>query len=120
MHIIIILKFFEKYKCSGIAFLQSSRYYVSKEQSCLKTTGLYDDLLFLASLFYFFYFIFSIPISFSLCSPISLLFLFDVLSQAFNKCSRKACVCVCVYICIYVYVYIYYTQMCIIYILENL
>ena len=41
MHIRIILKFFEKYKCSGIAyFLQSSRY-VSNEQSCLKTTGLW-------------------------------------------------------------------------------
>ena len=45
MHIRIILKFFEKYKCSGIDFfLQSSRY-ISNEQSRLKTTGLYDDLL---------------------------------------------------------------------------
>ena len=43
---------------------------VSNEQSCLKTTGLYDDLLLLSSLFHFFYFIFSDPISFSLCSPI--------------------------------------------------
>ena len=51
-------------------FLQSSRY-VSNEQSCLKTTGLYDDLLLLFSLFHFFYFIFSVPISSSLCSPIS-------------------------------------------------
>ena len=41
MHTRIILKFFEKYKCSGIAyFLQSSRY-VSNEQSCLKTAGLW-------------------------------------------------------------------------------
>ena len=92
MHIRIILKFFEKCKCSSIAFfLQSSRY-VSIEQSCSKTTGLYDDLLFLSSLFHFFYFIFSVPISFSLCSLISpsLLF-FNVLSQAFIKC-RKALV----------------------------
>ena len=106
MHIRIILKFFEKYKCSGIDFfLQSSRY-VSTEQSCLKTTGLYDDILLLSSLFYFFYFIVSAPISFSLCSPISpslfLSFFFpslflNVLSQAFIKHSRK---------CIYTHVYI--------------
>ena len=64
MNIQIILKFFEKHKCPGIAFfLQSSRY-VSNEQSCLKTTGLYDHLLLLSSLFHFFYFIFSASISF--------------------------------------------------------
>ena len=39
MHIRIILKFLENYKCSGMAFSPSARY-VSKEQSCLKTTGL--------------------------------------------------------------------------------
>ena len=51
MHIRIILEFFEKYKCPGISlFLQSSRY-VSNEQPCLKTTGLYDDLF--LTLFYF-------------------------------------------------------------------
>ena len=50
-------------------FLQSSRY-VTNEQSCLKTT-LYDDLLLLSSLFHIFYFIFSAPISFSLCSQVS-------------------------------------------------
>ena len=63
MHIRIILKFFEKYKCPDIAFffLQSSKY-VSNEQSCLKTAGLYDDLLFLSSMVHFFYFIFSAPI----------------------------------------------------------
>ena len=62
MHIRIILKFFEKYKCSSIAFfLQSSRY-VSNEKSCLKTTELYDDLLLLSSLFHFFYFILNAPI----------------------------------------------------------
>ena len=44
-------------------FLQSSRY-VSIEQSCSKTTGLYDDLLLLSSLFHFFYFIFRASISF--------------------------------------------------------
>ena len=76
--------------CNKSFFLQSSRY-VSNEQSCLKTTGLYDDLLLLSSLFHIFYFIFSVPISFSLCSPISpSLFFFDVLSQAFIKCSKKA------------------------------
>ena len=55
---------FEKYKCPGIAFfLQSSRN-VSNEQPCLKTTGLYDDLSRLSSLFHFFYFIFRASISF--------------------------------------------------------
>ena len=58
----------------------------------MKTIELYEDLLLLSSLFHFFYFIFSVPISFSLCYPISpsLLF-FNVLSQAFIKC-RKALV----------------------------
>ena len=62
--------FFEKYKCSIFVFCfffffgQSSRY-VSNEQSCLKSTGLYEDLLLLFALVYFFYFIFSTPISFS-------------------------------------------------------
>ena len=70
MHIRIILKLFEKYKRSGVAFfLQNSRH-ASNEQSCLKTTGLYDDLL-LSNLFHFFYFISSAPISFCLCSSIS-------------------------------------------------
>ena len=58
--------FFEKFRCSGIAFLLQSSRYVSNEQSCLKTTGLYDHLLPLSSLFHFFYFIFSALISFSL------------------------------------------------------
>ena len=51
---------------------------ISNGQLCLKTTGLYEDLLLLSSLFYSFYFIFSAPISFSLCFPISpsLLFFF--------------------------------------------
>ena len=102
MHIRIILKFFEKYKCLGIAFfLQSSRY-ISNEQSRLKTTGLYDDLLLLSSLFHFFYFIFSAPISFSLCFPISLslffflMFFIKHLSSIVEKL-----------LCVYIYMYIY-------------
>ena len=73
-------------------FLQSSRC-LSNEHSCLKTTGLYGDLVLLCSVFHFFYFIFSALISFSLCFLISLsvsFFSFDVLSHAFPKCSRKA------------------------------
>jgi len=90
MHIRIILKLFEKYKCSGIAFFPPELH-VSNEQSCLKTTGLYDDLLLLSSLFHFFYFIFSAPISFSLCSPVSpspffsLMFFLEPLSSAVEK-----------------------------------
>ena len=81
---------------------------VSEEQPCLKTTGLYEDLLILRSLFHFFNFIFSDPsFSFS-CFPISLslFFFLNLLSQAFINCSRKT----------FVYIYI----VCIIYILENL
>ena len=47
-----------------------------------KTTGLYDDLLLLPSLFHFSYFILNDPISFMFSS-------FPV-SQAFIKHSRKA------------------------------
>ena len=48
-------------------------------------------IFYFSSLFHFFYFIFRAPISFSLYFPISpSLFLFDVLSQAFIRCSRKA------------------------------
>ena len=71
MYIRIILKYFEKYQPSGIVLVLQGSRYVSNEQSCLKTAGSYDDLLFLSSLFHFFYFIFSAPISFSLCSAIS-------------------------------------------------
>ena len=49
-------------------FLQSSRC-DSNKQPYLKTTGLYEDLL--SSLFHCFHFIFTAPISFSLCFPIS-------------------------------------------------
>ena len=79
MHIRINFEFFEKYKSQGITFfLQSSRY-VSNEQPCLKTTGLYDNLLLLSSLFHFFYIVFSAPISFSLFSnfSVSSVFLFS-------------------------------------------
>ena len=59
-----------------------------------------------------FYFIFSAPISFSLCFPVSptlLLFFFDVLSQVFTKCSRKAFVHTYINSMhdIYIYIYIY-------------
>ena len=96
----IILKFLEKYKYSGIAFfLQSSRY-VSNEQSCLKTTGLYDDHLLLSNMFHFFYFIFIAPISFMFSNfPI---FFFAVLFQAFINCCKAY-----TYIYIYIYIYMY-------------
>ena len=57
----------------------------------MKTSGLHDDLLLLFSSFHFFYFIFSAPISFSLCFLIfpSLFSFYDVLSRAFIKSSRK-------------------------------
>ena len=89
----------------GLPSMGSHR--VGRDWSDLGAAGLYYDLL--CTMFHFLYFIFSVPISFSSCSPISpsLLF-FDVLSQAFIKCSRKA----------FVYMFIYI--ICITYILENL
>ena len=71
----------------SIFFLQSSRY-VSNEQSCLKTTGLHDDLL--SRLFHFLCFIFSVPISLSLCFPIFPTF--DVLSQPLSSVVEKLCI----------------------------
>ena len=44
---------------------------ISSSQPYLKTTELYEKLLLLSSLSHYFYFIFSAPISFSLCFPIS-------------------------------------------------
>ena len=82
-------------------FLQSSRC-VFNEQSCLKTTGPYDDLLLLSSLFHFFYFIFSAPISFSLCSPISpSLFLcsFSSLYQVFSSVQFSSVAQSCLTLC---------------------
>ena len=70
-------------------FLQNSRY-VSNEQPCLKTTGLYDDLLLLSSLFHFFCLISRVPISLSLRFLISfsllfLMFLLKLLSSIVEK-----------------------------------
>ena len=60
----------------------------TKDLTCY-SYKLTDDLL--SSLFYSFYFIFSAPISFSLCFPVSPSLLFmDVLSQVFIKHSVKA------------------------------
>ena len=56
----------------AIAFFIQSYRYVSNELPYLKTTGLYDDLLLLSSLFHFLYFIFRALISFTLCFPIFL------------------------------------------------
>ena len=69
MHIRVILKLFENYKCPSIAFFSSRVTDVFKEQSCF--IGPHDDLLLVCNLFHFLYFIFSAPISFSLCFPIS-------------------------------------------------
>ena len=93
MHIKTILEAFEKYKYPGIAFIFffCRTPGISNKQPCLKTIGLYGDLLFLPSLFHFFYFIFSTPVSF-ICFPISPSFIIGVLSQLLIKHSRKACV----------------------------
>ena len=71
MHIRIILKLFEKYKCSGISFsLQSSRY-VSNEQPHLKTTGTFT-----------FIFCFTFSISYSWL-PFHLVYVFQFLHLFF-------------------------------------
>ena len=79
----------------------------SNEHSYLKTTGPYKDFLLLSVLFPFFYFIFSAPISFSLCFPISPYWFFVVLPQAFINFSKNPYVCVYIYIYIYLYLYIW-------------
>ena len=85
MHIRIILKVLEKYKYSVSLFCSRAPDMFLMSSHCMMI--LY---------FYLVCFTFSIsysvlPFHFSLCSPISpsLLF-FDVLSQAFIKCNRKA------------------------------
>ena len=86
---------FDKYKCQGIAFFffflcQISRY-VSNEQPCLETTGLYKDLLIYVSLFLF-HILCShfIKFMFSNFSISSFFFLLDILSQPFIKHCREA------------------------------
>ena len=74
-------------------FLQNCRCN-SNEQPCLKTSGLYDDVLLISSLFYSLYF--NSVLSFSLCFPICVCVVVVVLSQAFIKCSRKAFAYICV------------------------
>ena len=120
MHNRIILEFFEKYKCPGIAFVSKAPG-VSNEQPCLKTIGLYDDLLLLASLFHF-YFIFSALISFSSSFPTSsshfvLLFFLRPLSRIVgNLLYTYICIKIYTYICTYICVYIYictYVYICI-------
>ena len=98
MHFRIILKFFEKYKCTGIAFFLQSTRYVSNEQSCLKTTGLYDYLYFYLDCFTF-SISYSVLLSFTLCSPISPTLLFLCSFSAFIKCNRK--VYIYTHICIF-------------------
>ena len=78
---------------------------VSNEQPCLKTAGPYDDRLLVSSLFHIFYFIYSAPISFSLCPPIPPSLFFYVLPQGFLK-HRNPFVYIYMYVCIYVYIYI--------------
>ena len=85
--------------CRYCFFLQSSRC-VSNEQPCLETTVLYDDPLFLSSLFYFFYFIFSASIAF-MFSDFSISF-FNVLFQSFIKGRRKAIIYIYRNIIIYI------------------
>ena len=58
-----------------LLFFHSSRY-VSNEQPCLKTNGLYDDLLLVSRFFHFFCFTFRAHILFSLCFPIPPSFFF--------------------------------------------
>ena len=100
-----ICNHFLKYRCTyqnylgGFWKVQVPRYclFSPKFQMCFWwgamfknncTIWLYDNLLLLSGLFHFLYFIFSAPISFSLCFPICLFFF--VLSQTLIKCSRKA------------------------------
>ena len=99
MHILVTLEFFEKYKCPGIIFSRAPD--VSNEQSCLKTTVLYDDLLLYLGCF-------SFSISYSVlpfqlvCFPISpspFGFFLYVLSQGFIKHSSLVYTCEVAQLC---------------------
>ena len=80
--------FLDNTKAQLLLFFSKAPDVLSNEQSCLKTTGLYDDLLLLSSCFIL-CFIFSVPISFSLCFPISpsisWLFFLKTLSRIIEK-----------------------------------
>ena len=75
MYIRTTLEFFKKIQMPRNFFFLQSSSYDSNKQPCLKTTGLYDDLSLLSSLFHLFNFIFNAPISFNSCFPISPFFL---------------------------------------------
>ena len=100
MHSRITLEFFWKTQMSRYCFCLQRSWCVSNEQPSITKSGLYDYLLLSSSLFHFFYFIFSAPVSFHLCFPISwsLVSFFDVLSYAFIKHSRKL-----LHTCIYIH-----------------
>ena len=92
MHMIIILEFFEKYKCPGTAFCfcRHSRC-VSNEQPCLKITGVYEDLLLLSSLFHFFYSIFNAPFHLVYVSQFLHLFFFNVFLKSLSSVVESFC-----------------------------
>ena len=75
MHIRIILEFLKNTNVQILLFYfyfcQSSRY-VSNQQPCLRTIGLYEDLFLYLACYTSFYFISSAPISFSLFSNSSI------------------------------------------------
>ena len=97
----IILEFAKKYKCPGITIFPQNPRYVSNEQPCIKTTGLYDDLLFLpvSSIFPIPYSVlpFHLVHAFQCLQLFSLSLFFEVPSQVFIKCGRKASVYIYVY-----------------------
>ena len=105
MQITIILELSEKYKCQGIASPcpQSSRY-VSTEQPCLKTTGLYEDLSLVSRLFHFFYFVFRAHFIQFMFPHFSISFFF-FLSQALSSTVEKL---LCIYVYIIVCIHTYY------------
>ena len=109
MHIRIILRFFfEKYKCSGIAFfLQSSRY-ISNEQSCLKTTGVYGYLLLLSGLtFCVSYSVLPFHSVYALQFFHLFFFLMFFLKPLSSVVEMLLYTCVCVCVCVYSILYIY-------------
>ena len=72
------------------------------KESCLKATGLYNDLLLLPSLFHFFYFIFSALIS--VCFPFFHLFFYCWSLSRLYQVQLKSFCCVCVCVCVYIHI----------------
>ena len=113
MHIRIILECFEKCKCPGIYFFLQSSKCVSNEQHCLKTAGLYDDLL--RSLFHFFIFHIQCSHLFYVFQFLQHLFFWLFFLKVLSNVVEKFCIYTHIHIeYVYIHTYTHTCRVCII------